>query len=91
MDGKYVQVPKELLDNKAVSLKAKGLYALILAQPLYWENSILALVEASGSSKYIITLALQELERAGYLERHQLVDENGQFCGMEYEIKERGF
>jgi len=86
--GKYIQVPKELLDNKAVSLKAKGLYALILAQPLHWENSIMALVEASGASKHIISLTLQELEEAGYLERHQLT-EDGRFCGMEYELKER--
>lgn len=85
---KYVQVPQELINNKAISLKSKGLYALILTQPLHWENSISALAEASGAGKYAISLALQELEQAGYLERHKL-KEYGRFCGMEYVLKER--
>lgn len=88
MKGKYVLVPKELLNNKEISLRGKGLYALILAQPLHWENSIKALVEASGEGKHIITKHLRELEEAGYLERRQ-VKEGGRFCGMEYELKER--
>ena len=88
MNEKYIQVPKILLEDKRVSLRAKGLYALILAQLLHWENSIMALAEASGASKHIIWRALQELEQNGYLERHQLT-EGGRFCGMEYELKER--
>lgn len=89
MDGKYVQVPKELLLCKSISLKAKGLYALILALPINWECSIAELVEVSGAGKSMIQAAIKELEQNGYLERHQLMDENGQFCGMEYETKER--
>ena len=89
MDGKYVQMPKELLLNKSVSLKAKGLYALILALPTNWECSVTELVESSGVGKSMIQAAIKELEQSGYLERHKLMDENGQFCGMEYELKER--
>lgn len=87
MDGKYIQVPKTFLENKNVSLRAKGLYALILAQPIHWENSIADLVEATGASKHVIALTLQELEEKGYLVRHQMT-KGGRFCGMEYELKE---
>lgn len=80
-------MPKTFLENKNVSLRAKGLYALILAQPIHWENSIADLVEATGVSKHVIALTLQELEEKGYLVRHQMT-EGGRFCGMEYELKE---
>lgn len=89
MDGKYVQMPRELLLRKSISLKAKGLYALILALPTNWECSVAELVETSGAGKSMIQAAIKELEQNGYLERHQVTDENGQFFGMEYELKER--
>lgn len=87
LNEKYVSVSRKLLEDRTVSLKAKGLYALISSQPLHWDNSILALVEASGEGRHIVCTALNELEQTGYLERHQ-IKENGRFCGMEYELKE---
>lgn len=89
MDNRYIRVPKELLQNKSVSLKAKGMYALILSLPVNWDCSIQELVEVSGTGKAAVRSAVQELEQSGYLERHQMMDDNGQFCGMEYELKER--
>lgn len=84
----HVKMPRSVLSDKSLSLKAKGLYALILSLPTSWNCSIKYLVEESGVSKHIIWKTVQELEKKGYLERHQMNDE-GRFCGMEYVLKER--
>ncbi len=88
MPDRYILLPKVILEDKKLSLTAKGLYALILSLPLHWNCSIAYLVEESGMSKHIVCRTVQELEKCGYLERHQMNDE-GRFCGMEYVLKER--
>ena len=75
------------MQDRRITLKAKGLYALILSLPVNWDCSVAELMEVSGNGKHVIQSALKELECAGYLERHQMFDENGHFCGMEYELK----
>lgn len=88
MTDNYVKVPKGMLADKNLSLRAKGLYALMLSLPSYWNGSIRYFVEESGMSKHVIWKTVRELEEHGYLERHQMNDE-GRFCGMEYVLKER--
>lgn len=86
----YVRVPKSVLADRNLSLRAKGLYALILSLPLSWNCSIQYLTEETGMSKHVVCRTIQELEAYGYLERHQLIDESGCFAGMEYVLKESG-
>ena len=83
----YVNVPKSVLSDKSLSLKAKGLYALILSLPSSWNCSLEYLEEEAGSGKGALRGAVHELERHGYLVRHLMKDENGCFAGMDYVLE----
>lgn len=74
--------------EKLMSLKAKGLLSLMLSLPDDWNYSISGLVTLSKDGKDSVMSALAELEKFGYLERNQLVNEKGQFSGVEYHIYE---
>lgn len=84
----YIKIPGGVVSDKALSLRAKGLYAIILSLPSSWTCSIQYLTEESEESKHVVCKTVQELESKGYLERRQIIDENGCFAGMEYVLKE---
>lgn len=84
----YIKIPGGVVSDKALSLRAKGLYAMILSLPSSWTCSIQYLTEESGESKHVVCKTVRELESKGYLERRQIIDENGCFAGMEYVLKE---
>jgi hypothetical protein len=71
-----------------MSLKAKGLLSLMLSLPEDWNYSIAGLVKLSKDGKDSVMSALSELEQFGYLNRERLVNEKGQFSGVEYNIYE---
>jgi len=75
--------------EKRMSLKAKGLLSLMLSLPNDWNYSISGLVTLSKDGKDSVMTALAELEKFGYLTRQQLVNEKGQFSGVEYHIFEQ--
>ena len=75
--------------EKEMSLKAKGLLSLMLSLPDDWNYSIAGLVKLSKDGKDSVMTALAELEKFGYLTRSQLVNEKGQFSGVEYHIFEQ--
>ena len=87
----YVRIPKSVLLDRSLSLRAKGLYGLILSLPSQWNGSIQYFTEESGMSRHAVCKTIQELESKKYLVRHQMVDENGCFAGMEYELKVREY
>lgn len=75
--------------EKKMSLKAKGLLSLMLSLPDDWNYSISGLVALSKDGKDSVMTALAELEKFGYLSRSQLVNDKGQFSGVEYHIYEQ--
>lgn len=75
--------------EKNMSLKAKGLLSLMLSLPNDWNYSVSGLVKLSKDGKDSVMTALAELEKFGYLTRQQLVNEKGQFSGVEYHIYEQ--
>lgn len=75
--------------EKGMSLKAKGLLSLMLSLPNDWNYSVAGLVTLSKDGKDSVMTALAELEKFGYLTRQQLVNEKGQFSGVEYHIFEQ--
>lgn len=75
--------------EKRMSLKAKGLLSLMLSLPDDWNYSISGLVKLSKDGKDSVMSALAELEKFGYLTRSKVVNEKGQFSGMEYNIYEQ--
>ena len=74
--------------EKGMSLKAKGLLSLMLSLPDDWDYSVSGLVTLSKDGKDSVMTALAELEKFGYLTREQLVNEKGQFNGVQYNIFE---
>ena len=75
--------------EKRLSLKAKGLLSLMLSLPDTWNYSVSGLVTLSKDGKDSVMSALAELEKFGYLERERLVNDKGQFSGIEYNIYEQ--
>lgn len=75
--------------EKKMSLKAKGLLSLMLSLPDDWEYNVSGLVRLSKDGKDSVMTALAELEKFGYLTRSQMVNDKGQFSGIEYNIYEQ--
>lgn len=74
--------------EKGMSLKAKGLLSLMLSLPDDWNYSVSGLVTLSKDGKDSVMTALAELEKFRYLQRERIVNEKGQFNGIEYNIYE---
>ena len=84
----YTTMSNYHLRDKNLSLKAKGLLSLCLSLPDSWDYSIRGISAICKEGKDSITTVLQELERNGYLERHQLRQDNGKMGSIEYVIYE---
>lgn len=82
----YTVLQNDMILDKRLSLKTKGLMAVILSRPDGWEFSVGGLAAFCGCGKDAIRGALKELEQAGYLTRQQLHGEGGAFGGNLYEI-----
>ena len=74
--------------ERKMSLKAKGLLSLMLSLPDDWNYSVSGLVTLSKDGKDSVMSALSELEKFGYLSRERVVNDKGQFAGVEYNIYE---
>lgn len=75
--------------ERTMSLKAKGLLSLMLSLPDDWDYSVSGLTTLSKDGKDGVMTALAELEKFGYLTRTRLVNDKGQFDGIEYNIYEQ--
>ena len=82
----YTVMSNYHLRDKSLSLKAKGLLSQILSLPEDWDYTLSGLCYINRESKDAIRSAVNELERAGYIERHQTTDESGKFSSNEYII-----
>ena len=85
----YTVMSNYHLRDKSLSLKAKGLLSQILSLPEDWDYTLSGLCYINRESKDAIRTAGNELERAGYIERHQTTDESGKFSSNEYIIHEQ--
>ncbi len=78
-----------MLRDPRLSLKTKGLFAVMLSKPGSWEFSIAALSREVGAGKDAIRTSLGELIDAGYIERDkQSHDGGGKFGGSVYVLHE---
>ena len=84
----YTVMSNYHLRDKTLSLKAKGLLSQILSLPEDWDYTLSGLCHINRESKDAIRSAVNELERAGYIERHQTTDASGKFSSNEYIIHE---
>lgn len=87
--GGYTVLPNGILRDKRLSLKTKGLFAVILSLPQGWNFNVAGLATVAGCGRDAVRSALKELERAGYLTRSQAQGERGRFSGVIYTIRDR--
>lgn len=86
--GNFTVMSNFHFKEKKMSLKAKGLLSLMLSLPDSWNYSVSGLVTLSKDGKDSVMSALAELESFGYLSRERIVNNKGQFAGIEYNIYE---
>lgn len=87
----FVQIPNSILTSPDISLKAKGILALMLSLPDNWKFSIEGIASKCKESKECIANAIKELETAGYIKRTMMHGNDGKITGMEYEIFEEPY
>ena len=85
----YTVMSNHHLNDKALSLKAKGLLSLILSLPEDWDYTTRGLASICKEGVDGIRATVRELENAGYIIRRRVRDQNGQVRGMEYTVFEQ--
>lgn len=73
-DTGFAQVKNEVLADKKLSWKAKGLFAYLYSKPDDWDFSMWRIKEDSKDGKESTRIGLKELEAAGYLMRTRQTD-----------------
>ena len=86
--GGYTVLPNGILRDTGLSLKTKGLFAIILSLPEGWDYSVAGLATVAGCGRDAIRGALKEMETAGYLTRQRAHGEGGKFTGVVYTIRD---
>lgn len=84
----YTVMSNYHLRDKSLSLKAKGLLSQMLSLPEDWDYTLAGLSFINRESKDAIRSAVNELEKAGYVQRRQTTDASGKFSTNEYVIHE---
>jgi len=84
----YTVMSNHHLRNKELSLKSKGLLSQMLSLPEDWDYTLAGLAQINKESIDAIRTAVWELERLGYIKRHQGRDEKGKMTAIEYIIYE---
>ncbi len=84
----YTVMSNHHLKNPQLSLKAKGLLSMMLSFPDEWNYSERGLAAICKEGVDAIHSAIKELEKAGYMERHQLRGQGGRIVDTEYVIYE---
>lgn len=86
--GGYTVLPNGMLRDAGLSLKTKGLFAIILSLPEDWDYSVAGLASVAGCGRDAIRSALAEMEKGGYLVRSRAHGEGGKFTGVIYTIQD---
>ena len=77
------------LNDKTISLKAKGLLSQMLSLPESWDYTLRGLAYINKERLDAIRTAVQELEQHGYISRQQGRDAKGKLAKVEYTIYEQ--
>ena len=86
--GDFTIIPNQIMRDKNISMKAKGILVTLLSLSPNWRFSEKGLSIASGEGLKSLRTGLQELEKAKYLYRYQS-REQGCFGQMVYVVFEQ--
>lgn len=87
--GNFTTLSNELLQDRRLSLKARGLLGLMLSLPDSWSFNVRGLATLCREGTDAVRSALRELEAAGYVRRRQPCGPGGQFAHSAYEVFEK--
>jgi hypothetical protein len=86
----FATIRNAALRDTRISLKAKGLLALMLSFPDDWQYHQSHLETLSTDGRDGLRAAVRELEGAGYIIRQQVKDETGKFSKAVYLVTDDG-
>lgn len=75
----YAAIPKQYLQNKELSLKAKGLLTIIYTLPEEWNYNMKGLQKISNLTEKTLRKLLDEIINQGYIHRSKQQDKRGRF------------
>lgn len=81
----FTQIPNALINDKRVSFRAKGIWALIESKPDGWVFRETNLITTSKEGRDAFRKAIRELIEVGWLKRHQEQGPGGRFVTI-YEL-----
>ena len=87
-DRDFTVMRTQHLRDTRLSLKAIGLFSIILSLPPEWNFSIAGLAAITRDGIATVRAALNELETCGYLTRRRLRSEDGRLESSEYTFYE---
>ena len=85
----YTVMSNHHLQDKRLSLKAKGLLSYMLSLPDDWDYSLKGLTTGCRDGIDSVRSAVHELEDGGYLCRSKVRDARGRIIDYNYEVFER--
>ncbi len=83
----YTTICNRIFKDRRLSLKAKGLLAMLLSLSDHWQLSIKGLEVILKEGRTSIRSTMNELIKNGYVERQQ-IRENNKFIGVDYIVFE---
>ena len=84
----YTTICNRIFKDKRLSLKAKGLLAMLLSLSDHWKLSISGLYAILKEGKVSIRSTMNELIKNGYVERERVKDKKGVYIGINYIVFE---
>lgn len=79
INARFWIIPNEILNNKNMTFKAKGIFGYLQSKPDNWDFSAARIQKDSKESRDAVLSGLQELEKNGYLRRTKYKNEKGQW------------
>lgn len=84
----YTVMSNHHLQNKRLSLKAKGLLSYMLSLPDDWDYSLKGLTVGCKDGLDSVRTAVLELEEHGYVRRQKVRNAKGQIIDYDYQVYE---
>lgn len=82
-------IDQDSIQDESLSWKARGLLSYLLSMPDDWTVQISHLKKQAPDGRDSVRSAIQELEKAGYIDRERDRQSDGTFGGWEYVVYER--
>ena len=84
----YTTICNRIFKDRRLSLKAKGLLAMLLSFSDNWNLSIKGLIAILKEGETAIRSTMNELIKHGYVERERLKNKKGVLIGIDYTVFE---